>query len=777
MSLSVRLLLLVVLAVVPAVFIEIYGEFELRSARQGEIREEALRLTRLVAAEQTRIGEGTRQLLNAFGEVVEQNAGDRAACDEAARRIARQIQGYTNIGAATLDGRTTCSAVPVPPGFDMRANPVFPLVKPDTDLAVGTYLIGRLTHTPILTYAVPQRNARGEMVGVAFAAINLDWLARHFADRFNSPNLTLLMADREGTILVRLPDPEGWIGKPVGERYMPWLAASSDGVEDVPGVDGIERVIAYSPLAAEPKGLYVGVGLSKTPLFAPIDAATRQTALLIGFGFALALLAAWLGGDVFIRRPINRLLAAARRWQDGDYGARVRLTDRTSEIGKLGTAFDEMADALQRRDGERRAAEDALSRLNANLEQRVHAEIAEREKVQAALLQSQKIEAVGQLTSGVAHDFNNLLAAVLGNLELLRRRVVEPRAVQLIDGAARAATRGAKLTEQLLLFSRHHHLEPAPFDANEMILSMGELLPRTIGPTVRISRSLARDLWPAMADPSQLEVALLNLVINARDAMPLGGTLLLETANLPKGHPRLPSELAGDFVMIAVSDSGTGMTPEVKARAFEPFFTTKEVGKGTGLGLSMVYGVAKQSGGAVAIESTVGKGTTVAIFLPRAARAALPSTIEPIAESSLAEIAPGTAGVVLVVDDDHDVREVTVAALTDAGFDTHAIDTGHAALDMLGRDVPIDLMILDYAMPGLSGADVARRARQMRPALPIMLVTGYAEAGFTTDLPPNVQLLKKPFRVAELLARVRSNLAAGDASADSNVRPLRTGKT
>jgi CheY-like chemotaxis protein len=295
-------------------------------------------------------------------------------------------------------------------------------------------------------------------------------------------------------------------------------------------------------------------------------------------------------------------------------------------------------------------------------------------------------------------------------------------------------------------------------------------LARTIGPTIRISKALADDLWPALADPSQIEIALLNLTINARDAMPVGGSLLLETANLAAGHPRLPPGLDGDFVMLAVSDDGMGMTADVKAKAFEPFFTTKEIGKGTGLGLSMVYGVAKQSGGAATLDSEPGKGTTVAMFLPRAAAIEERLTHAVDTPSSTGERASGH---VLVADDDRDVRDLTVTALSEIGLVTSEAESGAAALDMLDRVAAIDLLVVDYAMPGLNGVDVVLRARRRRPDLPVILITGYAEAGFAQELPQDVQLLRKPFRVADLIARVSGALRA---AARSNIVPLRTPK-
>ena len=768
MSLRLRLLLLAILAIIPAVTIEIYGEVELRATRQGEIREEAGRLLRLVRAEQERINEGARQLLVAFaaGRAIRQH--DWQQCDEVAAQILSRLQGYMNIGVARDDtGDLLCSALPIPADRDMRHPHFLSKMTPHGDLFVGTYHRGLITDKSVITLAIPLRDDTGAVTAGAWANLDLDWLARHFADRFPSPNMTLLMADSDGTILARLPDNKRWAGKFIGEPYMSEMVrAPADGVTDIVGVDGEERIIAYSPITRGPKGLYLGVGLSKGPYFAPIDAATRQKAMLISLSFALALAAAWFIGSAFVRQPIERLLVAARRWQAGDYTARAALTKSTSEIGKLVLAFDEMAEAVEAREHQRREAEEALASLNANLEKRVKEEIAEREKAQTALIHSQRLEAIGQLTSGVAHDFNNLLTVVIGAFDLLRSRIGDKRGRQILDSGLRAADRGAKLTEQLLAFSRHRHLEPAPFNANDLIAGMSDLLERTLGPAIVISRSLAPDLWPVLADASQIEVAILNLVVNARDAMPLGGTLSIETANLSAGNKRLPPELDGSyFVQVTVSDTGIGMSDATKARAFEPFYTTKEIGKGTGLGLSMVYGIAKQSGGTAVIDSESGKGTTVALILPRASAA--PAL-------SVAARGPETMtkirGKLLLVDDDRDVRDITVAALADAGADIVAVDSGPAALSLIERGTPLDMLIADYAMPGMNGAELICRVRDRLPRLTVILVTGYVQDAFA-HLPVDVVIVRKPFRTSEMLERVRAALA-DIAAPQANVVPI-----
>jgi signal transduction histidine kinase/CheY-like chemotaxis protein len=385
-------------------------------------------------------------------------------------------------------------------------------------------------------------------------------------------------------------------------------------------------------------------------------------------------------------------------------------------------------------------------------------ETTDRRNAEEALRQAQKMEAVGQLTGGVAHDFNNLLTGVLGNLELLEARLddSDDRARRLVQAAARSAQRGAKLTEQLLAFARKQHLAPEATDLNAAVRGMTEMLRRTLGGgAVGVENALAGDLWPALVDATQIEVALLNLAINARDAMPLGGTIRITTRNVAAGDERYrPPDLApGDYVAIAVTDTGEGMAPEVLAKAFDPFFTTKEVGKGTGLGLSQVYGLARQSGGTARIRSKPGEGTTVEIYLPRAAtlseRGGLDA--EPAKEQ-------GRRGTVLVVDDQDEIREVAVAQLEALGHRAVVAADGRLALDLLlVGSSPIDILLVDYAMPGMSGVEVVRAARKARPDAPIVLMTGYADArALGEPLPPGVVLLKKPFRMQELAAALEA---------------------
>ena len=392
-------------------------------------------------------------------------------------------------------------------------------------------------------------------------------------------------------------------------------------------------------------------------------------------------------------------------------------------------------------------------------------QIRERESVESTLRQMQRLEAVGQLTSGVAHDFNNLLTVILGNLGFVEKGLdaagLDGKLSQRLGYMRSAAERGAKLTDQLLSFSRRQRLEPKPLDLNETVVGMRDLLQSTMGGTTRIETRLQRSLWSAMVDPTQLELAVLNLAINARDAMQVGGSLTVGTENVVLGPPLCPEEPpAGEYVCVGVSDTGTGMSEDVRSKVFEPFFTTKEVGKGSGLGLSQVLGFAKQSGGGVHIQSRLGEGTSVHIYLPKAEAKAIKAAAQ-------ATVKPGTetfrGAAILLVDDDNEVREVTRAMLHDQGHRVLEAGSGGAALDILEREPGVELLILDFAMPGMNGAEVARLAQAQRPHLPILFVTGFVDRGGLAGVDED-HIIAKPFLPDELAEKVRLALGYNGSS-------------
>ncbi|WP_040268380.1 response regulator [Pseudomonas rhodesiae] len=451
-----------------------------------------------------------------------------------------------------------------------------------------------------------------------------------------------------------------------------------------------------------------------------------------------------LGNVTFLERPFHpvtliSLVSAALRGRRRQYEARDRLIDLSE-------------------------SELRLQRTLETLEQQVEERTAQLRNNEEALRQSQKMEAVGQLTGGIAHDFNNMLTGIIGSLELLRRRVARGKLDDLdslIDLGVTSANRAAGLTHRLLAFSRRQSLDSKPVQINQLVTSMGELLQRSINESIGLDMRLSEQLWTAEADPNQLESALLNLVINARDAMPNGGRLIVETTNrhLDSVFTAAYGSLTpGDYVELSVSDTGCGIPESVMGRVFDPFFTTKPIGQGTGLGLSMIYGFARQSRGHVIIHSEVGKGTTVSLFLPRfvgevIAQQTLNPTLLPYATDG---------ETVLIVEDDAAVRLLVSAVLKELGYAYVEAGDGHTAVPIIQSDQRIDLLISDVGLPGMNGRQLAEIGRQLRPDLKVLFITGYAEhaavrGGF---LDPGMQLITKPFTFDLLTAKVREMICA-----------------
>jgi nitrogen-specific signal transduction histidine kinase len=381
-------------------------------------------------------------------------------------------------------------------------------------------------------------------------------------------------------------------------------------------------------------------------------------------------------------------------------------------------------------------------------------DITERRQAEDALRQSQKLEAMGQLTGGVAHDFNNLLTPIIGSLDMLQRNHVgSERERRLIDGALKSAERAKTLVQRLLAFARRQPLQPSAVDVATLVEGMGNLIASTTGPQIRVVTEAGPALPPALADPNQLEMALLNLSVNARDAMPDGGTLRI-TVSCETLGPIHPAQLPpGDYIRLSVADTGVGMDEATLTRAIEPFFSTKGVGKGTGLGLSMVHGLASQLGGALTISSKIGVGTNIDLWLPATEEPAAADALvaEPIDDQ-------GHRGTALLVDDEELVRASTAHMLAELGYRVVEASSADEALSLMAREPDIDLLVTDHLMPGITGADLAREVQGQRPSLPVLIVSGYADAeGIAPDLPR----LTKPFRQDELAAKIAA-LNLGD---------------
>jgi signal transduction histidine kinase len=546
----------------------------------------------------------------------------------------------------------------------------------------------------------------GRFLGLALGAIDLDYFQRLYRGlRVGDATSSISLWRRDGILLARHPALPG-VGKPLGQRlFLDVLSKAESGVFLAPdGLDAGTRVVATRAVQTYP----VVVNVTRT-LVDVLAGWRSQVATIVVAGLvgALAVLLA--------------LWALARQFW----------------------AYEATAQAM----AETRQA------------------VEGREQAEQALRQAQKMEAIGQLTGGVAHDFNNLLQAIGVNLHIIESRSQDDRVVGSVRMALQAVERGATLTQHLLAFSRRQQLRPVIVDVDALTARVAALLERTLGGSVRVERWSAPGLWSAMIDANQLEMALLNLAINGRDAMPGGGTLTIAATNRSVGDLPVAGLPPGDYVAIAMRDTGTGMTPEVADRAFEPFFTTKEVGRGTGLGLSMVHGLATQSGGGVAIDSQPGVGTTVTLFLPRVTAHVVAVPPAPPSARALVGEAVSLCSI-LLVDDEDLVRGATADFLTQAGFAVQEAADAETALGLLEQGSPVDVIVTDHMMPGMNGLDMVRAIRARNNPIPILMVTGYAEElmAEVVDVADGLSLLAKPVMPQSLVRSIRSMAAMNPAA-------------
>ncbi|MFN0186262.1 MAG: ATP-binding protein [Aquabacterium sp.] len=738
MSIRTRLLLIALLAVlVPALIAVAHYSEDRRSNVESDTRRLGVLAQDRVHEIHERIG-ATTQLHFGLARAGDLASSDRAQCSAFLAEVREAHPQYTGILTINPDGRLFCDSLRTGRELDLNDRGYFRRALAQRGGVVLEPTFGRLTGRAVMQVASPVRAPDGSLRFVLLASLDLSKLAP--LDAKDVPSARLLLVDDKGTVLVATsPQAPGIAaggsiaGTPLGQ----FSAQSPDtGITRLVMPDGQRFIWARADNATLANaGLRVLAGAPEAAVVAEANRHFQHELLLILLFAAGLFMALWWVAERFIRDPIAGMTQMAGRLAGGDLAARVQAPLPRGELGDLATALNHAAGALQ-------LQREDIARLDARL------------------MQSQRLEAIGQLTGGVAHDFNNLLTVVLGNADLLAETCVDdPAKRQAAQMIVEAAQSGAVLTQQLLAFARKQPLMPGVVDVNQRIAALDPLLRRTLGEHIEIEVVRGAGLWPALVDATQLENALLNLCLNARDAMPTGGKLTLETANASLDRryaDQYPELTPGQYTLIAVSDTGVGIAAQDLPRVFEPFFTTKAKGKGTGLGLAMVYGFAKQSGGHIGIYSEPGQGTTVKLYLPRATGPRAVAEGPPVED-----VVPGAGQTLLVVEDDEAVRQLACHELRALGYRVLQAASGAQALPLLEGGETIDLLFTDVVMPGgMSGRELADAARRLRPGLRVLYTSGYTENAIVHHgrLDPGVQLLPKPYRRTELARAVRAAL-------------------
>jgi signal transduction histidine kinase/CheY-like chemotaxis protein len=738
MSLRTRLLILVIAAMlVPASLVGLRFVQNRTSEINAALANLAVSADDIASDLDEKI-QGTAQLHYGLARARDLDTRDKAACSAFLSDVREEYPQFTGILTIDPAGNLFCDSLRTNRTLDLADRAYFKQALGLHGVVAVEPVFGRLTGISVLQIAYPVRSDAGALKFVLLASFNLNKFAEYHKRLLAEKEI--LLVDSQGTVLVA-PKGGGW-SEPVGasiagaDLFRFAAAPDREPFREVTDREGRTQVwaVAGSP-SIRKAGLYVMVGRSKDGLVAAANRRLYEDMAILAVASLLLLAGVWILATVSVGRQVGRLATMAKRLGLGDLSARIPPPHPRGELGGLMTLLNGTAQSLEQ---QRAAIADLSHKLS----------------------QSQKMEAMGQLTGGVAHDFNNLLTVILGNSEHLADRLAGNKELHRIAGdIATAAERGSDLTRSLLAFARKQPLRPREIDIAEKVVGMEQLLRRSLGEHIECSFAFGADLWLTSVDPGQLATALLNLVLNARDAMPDGGRLTVEVRNISidesdldvNGEPR-----PGDYVMVAVTDTGSGMTTEVAGRAFEPFFTTKEVGKGTGLGLSMVYGFAQQSGGLVQLQSVPGQGSVLRLFFPRIAATLNqdPTPAERIA-------APDGSETILVVEDDDMVRAYVESELRTLGYRVIATSNGPAALDVLRQPGDIHLLFTDVVMPGgMFGPELARQATVLRPDLKVLFTSGYSQNPVETPDGVDARILTKPFKRQDLAAMLRSALAA-----------------
>jgi signal transduction histidine kinase len=728
--LRTRLVALGLIATAPALIVILYTQSMERARARDQATSDVRQVTQLAASQQATMFDGVQRLLLTMAQLAEIRGGNPSRCRALLPGVLRDHPGYINIWVDKPDDTRFCEAIPI----DIAATTTRPTTRPwyqravaTRTTAVGDFQISPVTGMPDVIIAQPLISPAGAIEGVVAAAISLEPL-NDIAARASLPaGTTLTLMDRQRRILARYPYGNQWIGKELPQTPEAALFASAH----VQG--GFDT------------GLDIGMEVERDAAMAQADRLLQRQAVLLVVLLIATGAASLIGGDRFVRRPIAALAAVTRRLAAGDLSARARLRGSAPGVDELAIAVNAMATEME---------------LRSRAEARAQHELRESEE---RLRHVQKLETVGQLAAGVAHNFNNLLTVVAGFTELMMARHPEGLDRSDLEEIKKAASRGAVLTRQLLAFSRRQDAVPTKLDLNQTISELRDMLGRVIREDIALTITLAPTPAWVLIDPHEVEQVVLNLVLNARDAMASGGRIAIQISHVTldaatattTGSP----SLTGWYVCVSVKDTGTGIPPEVRAHLFEPFFTTKDAGKGTGMGLASVDATVRQNRGAIAVDTAPGAGTTFSIYFPAVPADLLIRDGGWAQPPRLIQVASAT---ILLVEDEDPLRAVVARMLGQAGYRVlDARTPGEACLLFDAHKDDIRLLLTDVIMPDMNGPALAQRLVAIRPELRVLFVSGYTE-----ELPvlntagSKSQFLAKPFSTATLLGAVAELLDA-----------------
>ncbi|MHB1414103.1 MAG: ATP-binding protein [Chloroflexota bacterium] len=855
---------LLLLAVLPAVLLAAYAMVDARQSAVLDAQEKSAYAADSLGTYAERPITQARQVLSAVAVAPVVRHGNPEEISDFLADVHAENPEFSSLLVTGPEGRVIAGSVALTSLPDLSDRDYVRQVQETHAFSVGSYSVGRATGKPILTMGQPILAEDGSLLGVVVTGIELEVFGS-FADSADLPDgASFSVVDRNGTVLTRHPDPQSWIGKTVeGSALGEPMLAGASGSSELSGPDGVTRLYSYAPVPGAEGAMFVAVGVPRSVAYASASTVVLQFAVGMAIVMLLVSLAAWLGADVLVLRPIRRLVTVALGLGSGDLSVRVGADGGSGEIGQLARAFDSMAETIEERtealaEAESRyrslvesspngvvvhsagrilfanpaaarivgaagpdglvgrsplefvhpdSKDSALSRIGEafrtgeatplaeetflrldgttvevevvgipmtfgatvamntlirDVSARKRAELAAQEGRERGE-SSQRLEAIGRLAGGIAHDFNNLLTAIVGHTALLQQgRDASSEDQKSLLEIRKSAERASALTRQLLAFSRRQTMQPRIFSLNEVTTSMSGLLERLIGENVILRFQHDPELCPIQADPGQIEQVIMNLAINARDAMPDGGKLTIETANVDLDATYVSSHFGaqpGPHVLLAVTDTGTGIDPEILPHVFEPFFTTKTRDQGTGLGLSTVYGIVKQNEGSIWVYSEVGEGTTFKVYFPRADR---PVDWAPEAPSAGLQPSVGGSETILVVEDEPLVRALVVRILEGGGYvvlqegspvDALALFDDHGGV--------VHLLLTDVVLPGMSGQTLAETVTARQGVSPkVLFMSGYTQNAIVHNgrLEAGVNFLEKPFTPDGLLRKIREVL-------------------